>query len=123
MPVVKPNGSIRLCVDYTKLNTCIKCPKATIPEVDETLAQIGNSRVFTKLDAESGFWQIPLAEETAKLTTFITPFGRYYFRRLPFGITSAPEFFQHQMSELLDGITNVLCVMDDLCSRNPSGCT
>jgi len=48
------------------------------------------NRVFTKLDANAGFWQIKLSEESALYTTFITPFGKFCFKRLPFRITSAP---------------------------------
>ena len=53
--------------------------------------------MFSKIDANSGFWQIPLDKKSALLTTFITPFGRYHFNRLSFGITSAPEHFQRRM--------------------------
>ncbi len=75
---------------------------------------IGSSRIFTKLDAMSGYWQIQLEEESAKLTTFITPLGRYYCKRLPFGISSAPEYFQCRMQELLKGLDGVVCHMDDI---------
>ena len=61
-----------------------------IPKVDDTLAQLTGAAVFSKLDANSGFWQIPLSEESKSLTTFITPFGRYAFNKLPFGMSSAP---------------------------------
>ncbi|XP_027869193.1 uncharacterized protein K02A2.6-like [Xiphophorus couchianus] len=62
-----------------------------------------------------GFWQIPLTEDTAKYTTFITPFGRYYFKRLPFGIASAPEHFQNRMvTEVTEGFEGVVCHMDDV---------
>uniref|UniRef100_A0A8C7X167 ribonuclease H n=1 Tax=Oryzias sinensis TaxID=183150 RepID=A0A8C7X167_9TELE len=61
-----------------------------------------------------GFWQILLTEESAKYTTFITPFGRYYFRRLPFGIASAPEHFQNRMSEVINSLEGVVCHMDDV---------
>ena len=70
--------------------------------------------MFSKLDANSGFWQIPLASESAQLTTFITSFGRFCFHRLPFGITSAPEHFQRRMSELLSGVPGVVCMMEDV---------
>ena len=72
--------------------------------VDEILAQIQGARIFSKLDANSGFWQIPLAEQSQLLTTFITPFGRYRFKKLPFGISSAPEHFQRRMNQILEGI-------------------
>ena len=64
-----------------------------MPSVDQTLGRLAGAKVFTKLDANSGFWQIPLAQASQELTTFITSFGRYCFRRLPFGITSALEHF------------------------------
>ena len=90
--VPKHNGHVRICVDLTKLNENVYRERHPLPAVDQTLAQIAGARVFSKLDANSGFWQIPLSKESALLTTFITPFGRYHFNRLPFGITSAfPE--------------------------------
>jgi len=70
--------------------------------------------MMSKLDANSGFWQIPLAKESRKLTTFIMPFGCYCFNKLPFGVSSAPEHFQKRMSTILDGLASVLCFMDDL---------
>ena len=87
-----------------KLN---KCVKRTLPAVEQVLAQLAEA---SKLDANSGFWQIPLSAKSAPLTTFITPFGRFCFHRLPFGITSAPEHFQRRMSEILEG---VVCMLDD----------
>ena len=85
-----------------------------LPSVEESLAKLAGAKVFTKLDANSGFWQINLAEESKSLTTFITPYGRYLFKRLPFGICSASEFFQKRMSEMLENHPGVLCHMDDI---------
>ena len=82
--------------------------------VDESLATLGECRVFTKLDANSGFWQIPVDEHSELLTTFITPFGRYYFNGLLFGISSAPEIFQRTISAILEGLDWVICRMDDI---------
>ncbi len=82
--------------------------------MDDTLAQLTEAKVFSKLDANSGFWQIPLAKTSRHLTTFITPFGRYHFNKLPFGISSAPEHFQKRMSNILSGLEGVLCLIDDV---------
>jgi len=112
--VPKANGKVRLCVDLTKLNESVRRERHPIPAVEPTLAQLAGATVFSKLDANSGFWQIPLSKESAILTTFISPFGRFCFKRLPFGITSAPEHFQRRMSSLLSGIDGVVCLMDDI---------
>jgi hypothetical protein len=111
--VPKKNNKIRICVDLTKLNESVKRERHPLPAVDESLGQLAGATVFTKLDANSGFWQVPLSEESARLTTFITPFGRFCFHRLPFGITSAPEHFQRRMEEILQGLEGVICRIDD----------
>ena len=104
----------RICVDLTPLNLVVKRERHILPAVDQTLAMMKNAKVFTKLDARFGFWQIPLTPESRPLTTFITPFGRYQFNRLPFGIASAPEHFQRRMSQMLEGCDGVLCHADDV---------
>ncbi|KAL7828552.1 hypothetical protein SRHO_G00321860 [Serrasalmus rhombeus] len=110
--VPKPSGNIRICVDLTNLNKWVKRECHILPSVDQSLAMLSNSKVFTKLDARSGFWQIPLTNESKPLTTFITPFGRYFFNRLPFGIVSAPEHFQRRMLQLLENYDGVICHAD-----------
>ena len=112
--VPKPNKKVRICVDLTRLNQSVCRERHPLPAVEQTLAQLAGARVFSKLYANSGFWQIPLSCESALLTTFITPFGRYCFHRLPFGITSAPEHFQRRMSDILSGLDGVVCMMDDV---------
>ena len=112
--VSKPSGKVRICVDMKPLNENVMREFHPLPAVDETLAQLSGARIFTKLDANAGFWQIPLTKESRPLTTFITPFGRYQFNALPFGITSAPELFQKRMNTLLANLKGVLCLMDDV---------
>ena len=112
--VPKSSGKVRICVDLTKLNESVRRERHPLPAVDQTLAQLAGAKLFSKLDANSGFWQIPLDPTSSLLTTFITPFGRYCFHRLPFGISSAPEHFQRRMSEALSGLTGVVCMMDDV---------
>ena len=105
--VPKANGKVRLCAG-------VRCERHPIPAVEPTLAQLAGATVFSKLDANSGGWQIPLSKESAIPTTFISPFGRFCFKRLLFGITSAPEHFQRRMSSFLSGIDGVVCLMDDI---------
>ena len=112
--VPKSDGRVRICVDLTRLNKDVQSERHIIPSVEHTLAQLGGAKVFSKLDANSGFWQIKLAYKSSFLTTFITPFGRFRFNRLPFGITSAPEHFQRKMTELLTGLDGVVCMLDDV---------
>ena len=112
--VPKKEGALRICVDLKPLNENVLREIHPLPKVDDTLAQLSSAKVFSKLDANSGFWQIPLAKKSRLLTTFITPYGRYCFNKLPFGITSAPEHFQKRMSKILYGLNGVLCLIDDV---------
>lgn len=112
--VPKKDGKVRICVDLKPLNESVLREVHPLPKVDETLAQLTGAKVFSKLDANSGFWQIPLAQPSRLLTTFITPSGRYCFNKLPFGISSAPEHFQKRMSAILKELDGVVCQMDDV---------
>ena len=73
-----------------------------------------NAKVFSVLDASSGFWQIELDPESTKLCTFNTPFGRYMFKCLPFGLTCSQDIFQRIMSEMMEDIEGVEGVGDDI---------
>lgn len=112
--VPKKNNTVRLCVDLTELNKSVRRENHQLPSTEDTLHKLSGAKVFSKLDANSGFWQVQLAKSSRLLTTFITPFGRYCFNRLPFGISSAPEYFQKRMQALLSGLPGVLCQMDDV---------
>ena len=112
--VPKTNDKVRICVDLTKLNENVKRENYPLPTTDHLLAKLSGATVFTKLDCNSGFHQIPLAKESQQLTTFITPFGRFVYKRIPFGISSGPEIFHREMSHLLTGIPGVICNIDDV---------
>ena len=69
--------------------------------------------MFSRLDTNNGFWQIPLSD-LSSLTMFLTPFRRYYFNKLPFGISCAPELFQKRMNTILEGLEGMVCLMDNV---------
>ena len=75
--------------------------------------RLHGAKIFTKLDVKNGFWHIELDQESSYLTTFNTPFGRYRWRRMPFGLCSAPEVFQRRKHELIEGMPNVEVIADD----------
>ena len=106
--ISKANGKIRICVDLTHLNKSVRERDIPLPRIDEILAQLKGAKVFNKIDAMSGFRQTPHFEASHKLTTFITPSGRFCFNKLPFGISSVPEHFQKRMCSMLGGLDEVL---------------
>ena len=112
--VPKKNGSVRICVDLKMLNENVLREIHPLPKVDETLALLSGATCFSKIDANSGFWQIPLSTDSRLLTTFLTPDGRFCFNKLPFGVSCAPELFQKRMAMILEGLEGVVCQIDDV---------
>ncbi len=101
--VIKPH-KLRICIDPRDLNRAIRREHHPLPTVEEVVSRLTNARVFSILDASSGFWQIELDDSSSTLCTFNTPFGRYMFKRLPFGISSAPDVFQKDTTTMLEGL-------------------
>lgn len=81
----KPNGRLRICLDPSDLNKAVKREHYQLPTVEEITSTLKGAKHFSVLDANSGFWQIPLDKESSDLCCFNTPFGQYKFLRLPFG--------------------------------------
>ena len=89
--VEKSNGKLKLCLDPRNLNKVIKWEHFQLPTADDIMAKKPGAKVFSKLDASSGYWQIRIDDESTDLLTFNIPFGRYRFNHLPFGVWSASE--------------------------------
>ena len=110
----KKDGSMRICLDPQRLNNSLKrCPHK-IPTVEELNPQFAKAKVFSKLDAKAGYWAIHLEKKSQLLTTFRTPFGRYCWLRLPFGLNVSQDIFQSRMDQHLDGLTGVVSIADDI---------
>lgn len=111
--VEKPDKSKRFVVDYRALNAVTVKNRFPMPRVDEALSSLSGCSVFSSLDLTSGFWQVPLDEQSKQKTAFQTSDGHYQFKVLPFGLCNAPATFQHMMQQSLQG-TNVQPYIDDI---------
>ncbi|KFD63429.1 hypothetical protein M514_24355 [Trichuris suis] len=116
VPVRKKDGSIRLCVDYRKLNEVSRRNAYPIPRVDETLEALAGARYFSTIDLLSGYWQVELTDAAKEKTTFINHDGLFQFNVMPFGLTGAPATFQRLIERVLAGLKWSTCLvyLDDI---------
>ena len=112
--VVKKSGALRICIDPRPLNTSLKRERYQLPVLEDILPELSKARVFTTVDLKSGYWHCVLAPESSVLTTFATPYGRYRWRRLPFGLSASSEIFQKHLNQALENLPGVLCIADDI---------
>ena len=117
-PVVaarKPDGSLRLCIDYQRLNKWTVPMSHPLPRVADRLKALQGKKFFAKMDLRWGFHQLAVREDSKHLTAFCTKKGLYEFNRLPFGLKNASGFFQAKVEEILIGTAGtVLVFIDDL---------
>ena len=114
--VPKPDGSLRFCVDYRRLNAITVPDTYPLPRMDECIDSLGDAVVFTTLDCNSGYWQIPVHPKDRDKTTFTSHYGIYRFLRLPFGLRNAPATFQRAIDIILSGVKWKTCLvyLDDV---------
>ena len=112
--VPKQNDEIRLCVDMRRANEAIIRERYPIPTVDEVLQNLNQSAVFSKLDLRWGYHQLELHPDSRSITTFTTHCGLYRYKRLMFGISSAPEVYQHVIQQTLQDCEGVANISDDI---------
>jgi hypothetical protein len=112
------NGTIttRICVDFRKLNEITIGDSYPIPNIQDILDKLGRARYSTALDCASGYLQVPIAEEDRHKTAFSTADGHFEFKRMPFGLKSAPSTFQRMMNNVLSELIGDRCLvyMDDI---------
>jgi len=112
--IVRGNKALRLCLDPQYLNKAIFREHFELPRESDIFSRISKAQVFSTLDAASGFHQVRLCEKSSKLISFITPFGRYRFLRLPFGLSCSPEVYHKRVSQIFDDIKGVETYIDDI---------
>jgi hypothetical protein len=114
--VPKPDGSMRFCADYRRLNALMVKDSYPLPRMDECIDSLGDATIFSTLDCNSGYWQIPVRPEDRDNSTFTSHEGIYRFLRVPFGLTNAPATFQRMVDMILVGLTWKSCLvyLDDI---------
>ena len=112
--VEKTNGKLRICLDPRLLNQVIERQHYRLPTAEEIISQMAGAKFFCKLDAGNGYWDIEVDEESSYLLTFGTAFGRYKFKRMPYGIHSVSEVLQKEISKISSGINGWANSQDDI---------
>jgi len=109
----KPN-EIRICVDMGSLNQAIIRERHVIPTTDDVVSDLNGCKVFSKIDLNQGYHQIPLHSDSRQFTTFSTHVGLFRYKRLNFGLSCAAEVFQKKVSDTINDIPCVKNISDDI---------
>ena len=112
--VRKKNGRVRICIDPTDLNKAILREHYPMNTIEDVVTRLHGSKYFTTLDANMGYYQIKLSDESSDLMTFNTPFGRYKFLRMPMGAKCSSEVFQREMQTHFGTIDGAEVIVDDI---------
>ena len=110
----KSNGDIRVCLDPTDLNKALLREYHPIPIVDEIVPELNGSDLFTKLDLKDGYWHVKLDKDSSYLTTFSTPYGKFRYERLPFGLCVSQDIFQYKVDETYGTCEGTIGISDDI---------
>jgi hypothetical protein len=106
-PVVlipKPDGSIRFCIDYRRVNDVTEPDAFPLPRIEDLIDKIGKAKYLTKIDLSRGYWQVPMDEESIPISAFVTPHGQFQWKYMPFGLRNAPGTFQRLVRQVLKGL-------------------
>ena len=112
--IQKANGELCLCLDPHDLNEAICHDHHKMPTMEEVAHEFAHSSFFTKLDACHGYWSIVLDQDSSLLTTFNSPFGRYHFLWLPFGLVCSQDIFQKKMDQILEESQGCIGITDNI---------
>ncbi|KAK7481822.1 hypothetical protein BaRGS_00026969 [Batillaria attramentaria] len=118
--IKKGDGTVRMCVDYRRLNSVTVADPYPMPRIQDILARLGSASCFSKLDLTKGYYQIPLHEDAIVKSAFVTPGGHYEFLVMPFGMRNAAATFMRLMDQVLNDVPGVFAYMDDVLAATES---
>jgi len=110
----KANGRLRLCLDPKDLNEAIQREHHSTSTLEEILPKLSGAKLFSIVDVKCGYWNVVLDEESSFLTTFNSPYGRYRFKRMPFGLKMSQDIFQTRIDQTFEGCKGVSGIADDI---------
>ena len=114
MVIVPKKGDVRICIDMRQANKAVLREHYPLPTFEELSHKLVGSTIFSKVDIKQAFHQLELEEECRHITTFISPMGLMRYKRLMFGLSSAPETFQKTIEFIARGLKGVLIYIDDM---------
>ena len=109
--VLKKDGSLRLCVDYKRLNRATVKNRHPLPLISETLDRLSGAKIFTKLNLKDAYHQIHIKEGDESKTAFRTRYSHWEYQAMSFGLANAPAIFQAYINEALSNLLDVCCVV------------
>ena len=121
----------RLCVDYRAINSLLPLVKKAfskakgittlvpLPKIDEIYARLKDSKIYSTFDMRSGYYHMVLSEESRPKSAFVSAYGKWEFKRCPFGLAQAPAYFQRLINEVLSGLTFTFGYLDDILVFSP----
>ena len=114
--VRKKDGTVRICVDFRKLNNVTVKDAYPIPIINDLFVYLAKAKVFSTLDLKSGYFQVKMKPESQALTAFACEFGFYEYKVMPMGLTNACATFQRLMNKVLAGLVGKICLvyLDDI---------
>ena len=112
--VPKPDGSIRFCTDFRKVNSITKTDSFPIPRMEDCIDRIGKAQFITKCDLLKGYWCVPMSQRAKEISAFVTPDSLYQYKVMPYGMKNSQATFQRMMNNCLRDLPGVEIYVDDI---------